>query len=461
MRRFDYEGPVVSSFWDKFKHTLRTTSIEILILALIGGGIGFYLSFKAEKRREGNIPIGFSEISQIERDAVAKDSQLSELNKFLPLVNDFFMKIAESWNNAHQKKSTVPISDIYAGSEKPSKRTLYTRFAENLYPRMNIQFRQYHYELKDIVDLLPVLANAVIKGLSDYRTVGQSLPAVINNFDRAWDYDPDHKYKTEVRTRTGIDMDGNPTVEIYTEEVYSHTIHTYDYHQEYGNKASYQLTALVSKYPVLKLKKGLMIASETHEEGRRAAAESRRKKSPETEEEYRMIASIWRKGSTLKIAVDNINPVWPVLVRGADNWSSVKDNVWKNTNGKNRYRYRTNRRSNPGPKEYQVAETNLQNARQVKQNIDQMFQGINYVKTQIPLLEQKIKEIIDIEVERVIQGDSKKLTDDIISIAREMYELNFSKGFDVKGFRAGMVVLFSFLGIIAGIGLGILWDRLT
>ena len=93
---------------ENVKRTLRRTSIEIVIGGLIGVGIAGYGSYSLTRHHAPTgIPLAFSEIREIEKEADEKDMRLGPMT-IPPAVNDTSMKIEfESWNNANETSDPV------------------------------------------------------------------------------------------------------------------------------------------------------------------------------------------------------------------------------------------------------------------------------------------------------------------------------------------------------------------
>ena len=56
---------------------------------------------------------------------------------------------------------------------------------------------------------------------------------------------------------------------------------------------------------------------------------------------------------------------------------------------------------------------------------------------------------------------AKELSHEILDLTKSLYKANFESGLDMTGYRPGMVVLFSILGLLVGAALGYGADRLV
>ena len=94
--------------------------------------------------------------------------------------------------------------------------------------------------------------------------------------DQSRDDDHDDQYRTELRTRIAHDTNGNPQTQVYTEQVYDHTIHTYDYYKKHGEAGAQQLNTLFEEIPALHLEEIIKTTSQTNADGEYAAEKSRK-----------------------------------------------------------------------------------------------------------------------------------------------------------------------------------------
>lgn len=129
----------------KFREYLR---IAPLVLAAAFGTLGGLKSCDYENRREGCVPLGFSEIHQIEIDALKENRIDGEgvnnegkgiaATYYLAGLNDLTMKIFECWNTANTKEENI-----------------YGNFAQELKKRFDPANKKHHYELGDLFDIVP------------------------------------------------------------------------------------------------------------------------------------------------------------------------------------------------------------------------------------------------------------------------------------------------------------------
>jgi len=175
-------------------------------------------------------------------------------------LNDMCMKIFEAYN--HSRYTFVPSYET-------------KKFSSELYDARD--FRHiYKYNLHDLVDTLPSYIPQVQQHLSIYKTALTQLTPANHNMEKSRDEDHDDQYRTETKTRTTYDKDGNPNgTETYTEQVYDHTIHTYDYNKKQGELGAKQLNALFAEIPVLQLNEQIKTTSQTNADGEYAAERSR------------------------------------------------------------------------------------------------------------------------------------------------------------------------------------------
>ena len=152
---------------------LRDTAIEVIIGTCLGAVILGGISHTIESRRDKKIPLGFSEITQIERDERYSGKEVGALTRYLTSVNDASMKVFECWNLANNSYSTV-FSD----------KTEY--FAKELERKMDPALKIHHYELYDFLRDMPEYSKAAKRGLSDFIKVKDLIVPVNSDFDISW-----------------------------------------------------------------------------------------------------------------------------------------------------------------------------------------------------------------------------------------------------------------------------------
>ncbi len=87
----------IRDFYERTKeatlYALRTSPVEVAIGAVLGCALASGISYRNEKQRTHCIPLAFSEITQIEKDAQEQGVSPGPFNIYLPKVNDSAMKI--------------------------------------------------------------------------------------------------------------------------------------------------------------------------------------------------------------------------------------------------------------------------------------------------------------------------------------------------------------------------------
>jgi hypothetical protein len=428
---------IVESVKYAFKNpmqVLRDTSIEVIIGACLGAVILGGISHTIESRRDKKIPLGFSEITQIERDARYSGKEVGALTRYLTSVNDASMKVFECWNLANNSYSTV-FSD----------KTEY--FAKELERKMDPALKIHHYELYDFLRDMPGQARDAKKGLTDFIKVKDLIAPVNYDFDSSWSDSHIDSYHTETYTDTETDSDGDTHTVTRTREVYDHTTHIYTYNKNAGESASQKLDALLAGQKSLELNDSLQTASKTNADGEYAAETSR--KLPKNQIKLdpmslMRIASKWKTGSTLFSNLPVINGKWNSLPAHANEWRAAKSKAHSES-------YITFSHFDSGPIEFQVAESALNDGLSLYSSIDEIIEGINYTQTKAPEFDNAIREFIAVTLDKKESKlGSGKLSSDVRYIAREIYNKNFKNGFDIQGYRLWLMCLMTLLG--AGIG---------
>jgi len=256
-------------------------------------------------------------------------------------LNDMCMKIFEAYNDAQR-----PFI--------PGKNT--ELFASNIYNARDLR-NIYRYNLQDLIDTIPSYIPTVNTKLAKYKDAAIRLSQANKSMRDSRDEDHNDQYRTEIKTRTTYDKDGNADgTETYTEEVYDHTIHTYNYNNKHGEASAKQLNVIFQYIPILQLEENIKTTSQTNADGEYAAERSRSENSITTQritaEDLLTIADKRYNGSTIMNNTNHIQKQYPLL-----NNNKNERNIAKNTARSTKYT--TYSSLDDGPKEFQTAEKTL------------------------------------------------------------------------------------------------------
>ncbi len=420
----------IISGWKDVKDILKTTSVEVALFAVLGIGVGIYHQTGEELKRSQKIPLAFSEIWEIERTAKKNNIELGAINTYEIKVNDMCMKIFEAYNDAQW---------LFLPSTE--------KFASNIYDGMNYN-HIYKYNLKDLLAQVPSYVPQINKKLEKYTIINKSLNISNDNMSKAWDDTHTDNYHTEIRTRTVTDSKGNSTTETYTEEVYDDTTHDYEYNKTSWEEAAKNLTELFTKVPTIQLEEKILKTSITNAEGEYAADKSREKTSAKerlTQEQLLAVANTWYTGSTLLKNINIVNAQYPKLGKSAIDRNTAKGTAHDET-------YNTYSHFDDGPKEFQVGKNTLDLGMQINDNLKEIQQVINTTHVKVPLLESKIKKFVEVGYVKYSSSskEAKELAEEIMTLTKEIYKMNFKEGINVDRFRWGMIFLFALIG-------GVVW----
>lgn len=429
------------------KELLRDTPIEVLIVSLGLGTAAALVSHKIESNRDKLIPVAFSEISQIEDQAEAAGKEVDTFTLYHAGLNDLVMKVLESWNDAWKYSS--------------NRSSAYKKFGELLDARMCGR-TSFRHKLSDLLEDVPRHTESALEELSGFAKASNRIKGVNVNFKRAWNERHIDNYHTEIRTRlvTHTDSKGNSytTTETYTVQVYDDTTHTYNYNKNEGESASSRLDGILEDFDKLALAINMKMATIVQEENLEAIKLSRKIEQDEelTDAELMKLACTWRFGSNMFQNKGAFANPWGQLRKDADNWRNAKGSARD-------HKYKTTRHLDSGPEEYRVVKQALDHGEYFVKSIDEVLNAMNYVKQQVPQLEEKIRTFIGVMLypEDVpgVEPRPKQMAYEIRDLAKEIYQRNFKEGFDVERYRTGMVVLYGVLGLIAGALLGLGVDR--
>lgn len=433
------------SFLDKLKHypyrrkakqLLFETPIEIMIGILLVGSITGGLTYRNRAAKAGEIPLAFSEIEQTTKEFERAGQPVPPLTRFYSVNNEVAMKVFESNNIAYS----------LGGSHQVFARELETRVDPAL---------KVHPLISEYAKDFPQTAQDALRSLDKLTQAAAELPKINNAFARSWDEDHDDVYHTEYYTTTSCDSKGQCTTTTHSRQVYDYTIHTYDYYPQHGAAAARMLIDFLAKHPDLNIEERLYLAKMTHADNEYAIEKSMREKfdgKAPSPADYVQLANTWATGSNLTkylplvtshhSSLSNLSPAWNAATRTA-----------KST------RYRTYSSSDAGPREFQIAESALGHGQAIEQSALRITEGIRFSGQRVPELDAKIKEFIGVTLDGK-PGDPDKLRDEVMKMARDIYEKNYENGFDVQPFKWLEVVLFTILGMVAGGLAGAGADRL-
>jgi hypothetical protein len=379
--------------------------------------ISLFITIPKESEHAKLVPLGFSEIEQIEIDAQRKGKTVDTITNYYAPLNDVLNKVFECWN--------ISLNYKLFGNNHDA-------FARELDSRKN---KIYKYEF-DLFDSVPIAADKVLATLKNWIDLLPTLSNVNRQFSSIWDEEHDDEYRTETYTTT--DEDGD--IEVHTREVYDHTDHTYTYYKKQG-EYSYQVGMRMLKYfPRLTWAGNPLYASKTNAEGEYAADRSRRVDRHNQEELFE-ITRKWNVGSLYMINKDNIleyNKMYSVMKQ----WEKYKDTAKS-------VEYETNSHSDDGPEEYQNSEYIRALSNDVLNAISQLKSTILNTKSTLPVLKNKIETYIGVVLEGK-QGDKNKLRNEIINMAKDLYRQNFPEGIDLNTFRVWLVFLWAFIASAIG-----------
>ncbi len=411
------------------------TPIEIAIGAVIfGSAIGGY-TYHLNNEKQGQIPLAFSEIESTIEDFAKEGRTVPPLTRVYSLTSDVAMKVSESNNIAMAK----------GGSHED--------FADELRTRVEPTLKK-HALISEYAAQLRVDSANALQSLSKIVEAAKDAPAVASAFDSAWTSSHRDHYYTQIYPSTSCNAKNQCTTTMKTRQVYDYTTHTFTYYPEHGARAAQLLAAFIQKHPDVKIEERLQHATRTspaNEAAMEPSLKERLKDKVPTKADILGYANTWAIGS-------NFTKYNPVVKQNHDRledalpaWQSGKDNA-KSTS------FRTSRRSDSGPREFQIAEKAKAAASELYSASHKITDGIRIAGQEVPVLEAKIRNYIDV-VDGNKKGDPDKLRADVMSSARSIYERNFENGFDLNPFKWAQVILFTVIGIFAGCLVGTGADR--
>lgn len=418
---------------------LDRTAAEVVIFGAVG--LASATTWMYGKEMAKNIPLQFSELSQLEDTAEKEGRELEPLNRFYPSLNDMSMKIFEAWNEGRSRGENELrgfAAELDMSTDPTGSHKIYRR------------------ELSDLLKEVPILARTARETLQPFEEASAALGDIDNHFSRAWDESHHNVFHTEQRTRyvTAIDSNGEPyeKEEEYDVEVYDYTIHTYTYHPGEGNAAAKKFIDLLEKIPELAYNENFIVAKKTKPEGEYAIDKSQG--GPGTHHnagEYLEIVNRWFETNMFRQNGPMITTMWKESPSHAKKWKLARQTSESTT-------YTTQMENDDGPEEFQVAKAAQKHNRRIKSNIDRILTGLTRAETQIPVLEQKIQALINIEMEYQ-EGPSKRIAAEILSGTTRIYLSNFDAETELQRVRLQYLLLASLFGLGAGAAFGFGLDR--
>jgi len=424
----------------------RKLATNVAAYAILGAaGLGIFtgnFSYRHEIERTKNIPLGFSEKTQIEEDAQKNDKVIDPATRYLTSLNDFSMKIFEAWDD-----SWKPMAEFEESNP-------YQRFASNL------EYKYYgeghHYKLGDLANNIPNEVDEVFEKLGSFLEINQRMRVVNSNFSDSWTERHEDNYHTVWYpvTKSHTDSEGHTTYSTHMEskQVYDDTDHYYWYHRDWGEEAAKNLEKLIGDYPELSIDLSLISASRTNEAGRIAAIKSREKETKKGKEfndsDYLTIANTWRVGSVIYNNAASFASPWTDLRWDLQQWKNEEQTAHDQ-------HYKTSSRSDSGPKEYQVTKATLLNGNNLTNSLDHVFNSLYYTSEHLPEVDGAIKSLIELRHKNASEEEIKKVSEELISNTIALYKSNFERGFEIERFRGWAIALWSSLGLLSGAGLGI------
>ncbi len=411
------------------------TPIEIAIGAVIfGSAIGGY-TYHLNNAKQGQIPLAFSEIESTIEDFAKEGRTVPPLTRVYSLTSDVAMKVSESNNIAMAK----------GGSHED--------FADELRTRVEPTLKKHALISEYAAQLRTDSANA-LASLGKIVEAAKDAPAVSSAFDSAWTSSHRDHYYTQVYPSTSCNSKGQCSTTMKTRQVYDYTTHTFTYYPEHGARAAQLLADFVQKHPDVKIEERLQLATRTspaNEAAMEPSLKERLKDKIPTKADILGYANTWAVGSNFTTYTPAIKQNHGALEDALPAWQSGKDSAKSAS-------YRTKRRSDSGPREFQIAERAKNAAAELHNASRKITDGIRAAGQEVPVLEAKIRNYIEV-VDGNKKGDANKLRVDVMSSTRSIYERNFENGFDLNPFKWAQVILFAVIGIFAGCLVGTGADR--
>jgi hypothetical protein len=427
------------------KEILRETGLEVAIAGVMGAIVAGGISMDYERARSRIIPISFSEISQLERNATEKNQPLGELTEFYAKLWDANAKTLEA-HNYSWKNATL------GGNQKS--------FAKELEVHMDPAMKIHRYNLDKLLTELPGLGTKALRKLKDLKKIYADISSINEALDKSWSESHIDSYRTEVYTDTEsyTDSDGKSHTRtvMKTRQVYDHTTHSYSYRNEYGEQAVQLFSKFLRENPNLVWPEELRKVNKTNADGEYAAESSRDTKDKHVRlspEELVTLANEWNTTSTYTKNKMPIISSFSQVPQHSNEWQQGEPSAHSTS-------YITYSHFDSGPKEFRVVERALYDGRILERETGEILYGIERVMIESDQQRNSIKGFIASTLDKQ-KGNPKKLQTEIMTRVKEWNNNNFKGNNNLDRTRALMVLMWTFLGGLAGAGIGFGIDKYT
>lgn len=438
-------NPVVQNFLDhpltqKALYALKDPIVSMAVGGITLGSLGFGLSYSHYSAKACHIPVAFSEIEKIRDECAATGKEIPPYTRYYALTNDIVMKVFEAKNLSYKVLGT-------------SAKSFGTQLEYKIDPTYRI-----HALIPEYAAMMPEVCKNTATTPDKFVEIKNDLEPLVEELNHTWDESHHDVTHTEARTSTSTDANGKTTTTTTYVEVYDYTIHSYSYDAKHGKKAAALLNEFKTKHPETTLSETLMVANATKADNEDAIFTSMREKynnKTPSPEEFIRVANTWATGS-------NFSQRAPEIISGSNKLkNSIAEMNQATAKGKDHY-YTTYSHSDSGPEEYQVHQAIQQQGASVINDVYKIRSGVDYAAKNIPLLNQKAKEFVEVAV-HYKKGDADALADEVLDMAQDIYSKNFEGGFDVRPFRWGGVILWTLfatgLGVAGAAGASKLQER--
>lgn len=423
----------------EWQRLLDDTPIEVGIGALAIASVFAAVSYNINEKAADRMPVAFSEIGKTIKLYAAKGEKAPAQTRYYANQSDFVMKYNESRNTARESSRS------------------YARFASELETRIDPALR-IHWQMTDLAKTIPQEAEETLAGMDVYKRATPQLSQLATAFARVWDYERKDYTKTIQVPYQDCDAKGqNCTTKYKDEEVYDYSIHKYDYNPTQARQAQQLYAAYLEQFPNLKVKNELIMPQVTDPENDYAIEQSMKHlfngKIPSAIETLAMVRR-WATGNNFA--------VYSPQIEGGHNNLQGSKRAWDNSLHTARsVEVRRESKSDDGPAEYRLANRLNSEAGGIASKANKIMFGIRLGAQATVAQLATMKAFIACALDQAPGCDADKLYSTMEERNRQIYEANFSGGFDMRPFKWFEVIGMTFLGGMIGGALGYGADRLN
>ncbi len=429
-----------TDIWQRFKskslELIYNTHIEVGVGIGVVAIVGLTVGYNQNATRAQVRPVALSEFGKTAQAYAQEDLVVPPLTRANARCSDPIMKINEAYNFAMEAN----------GSHQAFASEIERKISRDL---------KVHRLIGEDAALIGQDVKEALQSLDKYRQANAALPAVIGTFGQTWKHDREDFEKDEDCSYQQCDAKGENCKKVEkTCRVYSHSIQHYTYNPQAAHSAQSLLAQYLQKTPDLKIDERMVPSSKTDPENEYAIEKSFREflenKIPTTAQALGL-ANVWLTGSNFAVYEGQINNLQAGLPSLMSDWGKAMQTARSQS-------YRTERKSDDGPREYQLADSAGEHISSLFGMTNKVTSGLQQCAANIP----RLNTVAHAYVATVMDGkpgNPDEQRKELLEGSETTYKANFAGGHEINRFRSGEVAILGLIGGLAGGVLGFAVDR--